>query len=90
MKVKLLVGRSGADGAFAPGDEILVSDAEGLRMIAAGQCVAADAEAVALVEAEAKVAAEAGAAEAKAKASAKKPETADKVQPAKAETTAKK
>lgn len=38
MKVKLLVSRAGADGAFAPGDEIEVSDAEGARMIKAGQC----------------------------------------------------
>lgn len=37
MKVKLLVSRSGADGAFAPGDEIEVSDAEAKRMIEAGQ-----------------------------------------------------
>lgn len=38
MKVKLLVSRSGSDGAFAPGDEIDVSDAEAKRMIEAGQC----------------------------------------------------
>lgn len=37
MKIKLLVSRSGADGAFAPGDEIEVSDAEAKRMIEAGQ-----------------------------------------------------
>lgn len=45
MKVKLLVSRSGADGAFAPGDEIEVSDAEAKRMIAGGQCVPAVSDA---------------------------------------------
>lgn len=39
MKVKLLVSRSGADGAFSPGDVIEVSAAEGKRMIEAVQCV---------------------------------------------------
>jgi hypothetical protein len=37
MKIKLLVSRSGADGAFSPGDEITVSDNEAVRMIEAGQ-----------------------------------------------------
>lgn len=37
MKVKLLVSRSGVDGAQNAGDEIDVSDAEGARMISAGQ-----------------------------------------------------
>jgi len=39
MKVKLLVSRSGVDGAFNAGDEIEVLDAEAIRMIEAGQCV---------------------------------------------------
>jgi hypothetical protein len=39
MKVKLLVSRAGADGAFAPGDEIEVGTAEAGRMIEAGQAV---------------------------------------------------
>jgi len=38
MKVRLLVSRSGADGAFSAGDEIDVGDAEAVRMIEAGQC----------------------------------------------------
>jgi hypothetical protein len=38
MKVKMLVSRSGADGAFAPGDVIDVPADEGQRMIKAGQC----------------------------------------------------
>lgn len=38
MKIRLLVSRAGADGAFAPGDEIDVDDAEAVRMIEAGQC----------------------------------------------------
>ncbi len=37
MKVKLLVSRSGADGAQNRGDIIEVSDDEGPRMIEAGQ-----------------------------------------------------
>ena len=40
MKVRLTVSRSGADGAFAPGDEIEVSENEGVRMIEAGQAEA--------------------------------------------------
>jgi len=39
MKVKLLVSRSGADGAHDRGDEIEVGEAEGLRMIEAGQAI---------------------------------------------------
>lgn len=38
-RVKLIVSRSGAKGAFAPGDEIEVGDAEAKRMIEAGQAV---------------------------------------------------
>ena len=37
MKVKLLVSRSGTEGAFSPGDEIEVSGDEAKRMIEAGQ-----------------------------------------------------
>lgn len=37
MKVKLLVSRSGADGAYNVGDEIEVSGDEAKRMIEAGQ-----------------------------------------------------
>ena len=37
MKIRLLVSRSGAEGAFSAGDEIEVSGAEGKRMIEAGQ-----------------------------------------------------
>jgi hypothetical protein len=37
MKIKLLVSRSGADGAHSPGDVIDVGPNEGERMIAAGQ-----------------------------------------------------
>lgn len=40
MKVKMLVSRSGADGAFAPGDVIEVSSDEAKRMIEAGQAEA--------------------------------------------------
>jgi len=39
MKIKLLVARSGADGAHNRGDVIEVSAAEALRMIAADQAV---------------------------------------------------
>jgi hypothetical protein len=39
MKIKLLTSRAGADGAFAAGDEIEVSDAEAARMIEAGQAL---------------------------------------------------
>ena len=38
VKVKLLVSRSGADGAFSAGDVIEVSADEAKRMTAAGQC----------------------------------------------------
>lgn len=38
IKVKMLVSRSGADGAFAPGEIISVSPDEATRMVAAGQC----------------------------------------------------
>lgn len=38
MKVRLLVSRSGTDGAFAPGDVIEVDAAEARRMVDAGQC----------------------------------------------------
>ena len=38
VKVKLLVSRSGADGAFSAGDVIEVSADEAKRMAAAGQC----------------------------------------------------
>lgn len=44
MKIKLLTSRSGLDGAFAIGDEIDVSDAEGARMIEAGQAMPVRAE----------------------------------------------
>lgn len=37
MKVRMLVSRSGTDGAFAPGDVIDVPADEGQRMIAAEQ-----------------------------------------------------
>ena len=37
MKIKLLVSRSGADGAYNAGDEIEVSGDEAKRMIEAGQ-----------------------------------------------------
>lgn len=40
-KVTLTVSRSGADGAFAPGETIEVSKDEAERMIAAGQAIAA-------------------------------------------------
>jgi hypothetical protein len=43
MKIKLLVSRSGADGAFGRGDIIEVSEAEAVRMIAAEQAEAIDA-----------------------------------------------
>ena len=39
MKIKLLVSRSGVDGAFSPGDEIEVTNDEAKRMIEAGQAV---------------------------------------------------
>lgn len=39
MKIKLIVSRSGPDGAFMPGDEIDVEAAEAARMIEAGQAV---------------------------------------------------
>lgn len=41
MRVRLLTFRTGPQGSFPPGSEITVEDAEGLRMIAAGQAVAA-------------------------------------------------
>lgn len=41
MKVKLLMSRSGADGAQNAGDEIEVSNNEAKRMIEAGQAVPA-------------------------------------------------
>ena len=44
MLVKLLVSRSGADGAFNRGQEIEVSEAEAARMIEAGQCEPVRAE----------------------------------------------
>lgn len=44
MKVKLLVGRSGPRISQAPGDVVDVSDAEGKRMIEAGQAVPAGRE----------------------------------------------
>lgn len=34
----MLVSRSGADGAFAPGDELEVPTDEARRMVAAEQC----------------------------------------------------
>jgi len=37
MQVKLLVSRSGCDFAQSAGETITVDDAEGLRMIKAGQ-----------------------------------------------------
>ena len=37
VKVKLLVARSGADGAFNAGDTVEVSGDEAGRMVAAGQ-----------------------------------------------------
>ena len=37
MKIKLIVSRSGSDGAFAPGDIIDVSNEEAERMVSAGQ-----------------------------------------------------
>lgn len=37
MKVKLLVSRAGSGFSQSPGDEVDVDDAEGSRMIAAGQ-----------------------------------------------------
>lgn len=39
MKVKLLVSRAGAGFVQSRGDEIEVDDAEGLRMIDAGQAI---------------------------------------------------
>lgn len=35
MRVKLLISRSGPNGAFSPGDEIDVSDAQAKRMFEA-------------------------------------------------------
>lgn len=40
MKIKMLVSRSGADGAVDAGQEIEVPDAEAIRMIEADQAVA--------------------------------------------------
>jgi hypothetical protein len=37
MRVRLLTFRTGPDGAFPPGSEIVVSDDEGLRLIAGRQ-----------------------------------------------------
>lgn len=37
MKVRLLVSRSGADGAFSAGDIVEVSTDESARMVEAGQ-----------------------------------------------------
>lgn len=39
MKVKLLVGRASAEESHAPGDVIEVDEAEGARMVEAGQAV---------------------------------------------------
>lgn len=39
MKVKLLVGRCGPEICQSPGEVVPVSEAEGARMIAAGQAV---------------------------------------------------
>lgn len=44
MKVKLLCSRSGPAGSFNKDDEIEVGDAEGARMIEAGQAVPVRAE----------------------------------------------
>lgn len=38
MKVRMLVSRSGSDGAFGPGDVIDVPANEAENMVAAGQC----------------------------------------------------
>lgn len=38
VRIKMLVSRSGADGAFAPGDELEVPTDEARRMVAAEQC----------------------------------------------------
>jgi hypothetical protein len=38
IKVRLLVSRSGNDGAFSRGDEISVPENEVPHMLAAGQC----------------------------------------------------
>lgn len=46
MKVKLLVSRAGAGFAQSVGDEIEVGEAEGGRMIAAGQAVPVRSEPV--------------------------------------------
>lgn len=40
MKVKLLISRAGVDFSQNRGDTIEVDEAEGVRMIAAGQCEA--------------------------------------------------
>jgi hypothetical protein len=37
MKIKLLVGRVSAEGSYAPGDEIEVSDIEAYTLITSGQ-----------------------------------------------------
>lgn len=39
MKIKLLIGRGGPNISDSAGDEIEVNDAEGQRMIEAGQAV---------------------------------------------------
>lgn len=46
MKVKLLVSRAGADGAYGPGDIVEVSTGEASRMIEAGQATPLRAEPV--------------------------------------------
>jgi hypothetical protein len=43
MKIELLVSRAGPDISQSRGDVIDVSDAEGARMLAAGQAIAARA-----------------------------------------------
>lgn len=90
MKVKLLISRSGLDGAFSPGDEIDVSDNEAVRMVAAGQCEPVDKAAFAKAKAAYEKAETAEKAAALKKAASSKVETADKSPAAaKAETTAK-
>lgn len=44
MKVKLLVSRAGVDFSQIAGEEITVSDEEGLRMIKSGQAEAVNAK----------------------------------------------
>ncbi|MGG7567897.1 hypothetical protein ACQ5SO_17220 [Rhodovulum sp. DZ06] len=51
MKLRLKIGRAGIGFVQNPGDEIEVGEAEGARMIAAGQAEAVEAEAVEEVEA---------------------------------------